>query len=210
MADWRRVVPKRKQNESQAGQRGDRQRESREVTPTREQATHAEREPSIGTVTQEKGKQPTITLQDGSVVDAYLAVNEWNRLRDIVQPNAAEFLSLLALAQGRPGDADPRHFETLAAFSFLNERDHAIAPLTRAVLLNSFALTNAGPIIVPLRLKSAVDKAVAEETRARLHQEDKEASARAHSPGDFLDQLWDRIQRTEGQDRSSEESPPSR
>src|SRR5205807_5412189 len=106
---------------------------AQEATPAREQATHIGEGPDTGRVKESKVERPPITLKDGSVVDAFLAVNEWNRLQRFAdQP---EFQSLVALAERRSCDADPGHFKELKGELFIRD-DHSVDPITCALLLN--------------------------------------------------------------------------
>src|SRR5262249_25089095 len=133
---------------------------------TREQDTRPRGRPEAGSLTEETNR-PTITLQSGAVVDAREAAGIWRYLAALLGVNPDRFRSLLALAQGRPADADPGHFELLDADYYLEKDQRTIRPPVQAVLLNSFVNGPEGPIIAPLRLQSEADRPVAEAGLAR-------------------------------------------
>jgi hypothetical protein len=139
-----------------------------EATKDREQAIRVSDQPETGTLTK-KGNRPQITLRNGAVVDARRAVVIVQQLQVTLARHPNEFKSLLALAEGRPQDADPRHFEELWAQAFLNN-DHSIKPIVRDVLLTCHHITAEGPVIVPLRLKDAVDLPAVEEAQRASDQ----------------------------------------
>ena len=141
-----------------------------EGTTTRGQASRPQGGLDAGTVKQEKGQRPEITLADGIVVDAREAAGVWRDLAALLTVNPDEFRSLLALAQGRPGDADPSHFESLWAGDFLEMDQRTIQPVARSVLLNSYEDTREGPVIAPLRLQDEADRLVAEQALAQRDQ----------------------------------------
>ena len=136
---------------------------TREATAEREQATRPRVELETGTLTG-KPNRPQITLSNGAIVDAREAVVivEWLRVTLARRPD--EFQSLLALAEGRLQDANPRHFEELWARAFLTN-DRTIEPTVREVLLNCYQITPEGPVVVPLRLKDAADLPAAAEAQ---------------------------------------------
>src|SRR4051794_32224238 len=80
---------------------------AQEATIAREQAVRPHGGPETGTLTEE-GKRPHITLQSGTVVEAREAAAVWRQLGSLLVVDPDEFRSLLALAQDRPSDADPR------------------------------------------------------------------------------------------------------
>ena len=191
-------MPDRNYQGSRSGRGVVRQPAAQEANPDREQASHAVAEPVEPPLKEEKGTKPTITLHDGSVVDAMQAVCAWDLLKDFPQEEPAAFRWLLAQAQGRTDAAEALYFpEVLEASSFVNE-DHTIEDVTRAVILNSHTTKNGAPMMGALLLKSAAYKAVLEEAQAQLHQEMSEGYARSVSPGGWRDQLWEKIQREQG------------
>jgi hypothetical protein len=164
-------VPNHKHKRSLTGRRG---RDlgiaaAQEATIAREHATHSQGEPETETLT-EKGKRPQITLKNGAVVDARQAVAMVQQLQTALELYPDEFRSLLAMAEGRPGDADPRHFEALWARAFL-ENDHSIDPMLRDVLLNCYEVTREGPVVVPLRLQDAADLSAAKRAQREYDQQ---------------------------------------
>ncbi len=181
-------MPDRKHRRSRSGRtRPHAESVMREATIGRGQVSRQHGVSGTGKMTG-NGTRPTITLKDGSVIEAWLAATVWEQLKDLLREEPPEvFQSLLALAQGREGDANPQHLGTLAVSLFVNEGDHSIDPVVQSVLLNSYVTADTGPGIAPLRLMSAADKVVAEEALAQLHQQVKEHAARARSPGGFLD-----------------------
>lgn len=150
------------------GKRIDRFAAAPEVTTAREQASPLQDGPDTGKLA-EKGKKPQITLRNGAVVDARRAVAIVERLQNALEISPEEFRSLIALAENRPQDADPRHFEELKAFAFL-DHDHSIRPLVRDLLLNSYQVTAEGPVVVPLRLKDAADLPAAQKAQRENDQ----------------------------------------
>src|SRR5579862_9409776 len=138
VADWRRVVANRKQNRWRSGDSGHGAdaAAAAEVTTAREQASRVRGEPGSRKV-KEKGKRPQITLKNGAVVDARRAVTIVQWLQVTLARHPDQFKSLLALAEGRRPDADPRHFEELRANAFV-ENDDSIDPVVRDVLLNCY------------------------------------------------------------------------
>lgn len=198
-------MPDQDYERSQTGCGGGWQQAAQEATLAREQASRAAEESDSRTLKEEEGTKPTITLQDGSVVEANRAVDTWSLLEKFPQEEPAAFRTLLTLAQGQsPADADARHFEALLSHTFVSE-DHAIDPVTRAVLLNSYTTVDGKPMIGALRLQSATDKAVLEEARAQLHQFLSEGYARAVSPGGWFDQLMKKMERERGKGPSGRE-----
>jgi hypothetical protein len=198
-------MPDRDYKRSQSGRGSVWQQAAQEATLAREQDNRAADGSERRTLKEEEATKPTITLQDGSVVEANRAVNKWYLLENFPQEETAAFRTLLTLAQGRsPVDADARHFEALMSRNFVNE-DHTIDPVTRAVLLNSFTTVDCKPMIGALRLKSTADKAVLEEARAQLHQSLSEGYARAVSPGGWFDQLMKKMERERGKGKSGRE-----
>jgi hypothetical protein len=144
----------------------------------REQASRSQGGPDAGKLT-EDAKRPTITLKTGAVVDARQAVGEHQALETLLTNAPDEFQSLLALAQGRPADANPKHFQSLRAHTFLDWDDgRTITPLARDVLLNSFEMTREGPVIAPLRLQDAADLPAAEQAQGELDHQFKNFLAR--------------------------------
>ncbi len=126
--------------------------------------------PETGTLTEKDREKPQITLANGAVVEARPAVAAWERLGTLLATAPDEFRSLLALAEGRGSDADPQHFESLWA-SYLLENDvRTIRPVVRDVLLNSYVVTEEGPIVAPLRLQSAGDLPGAEWAQRTIDQ----------------------------------------
>lgn len=136
---------------------------AQEVTTAREQATSRKGASETGTLT-EKGNRPQITLKNGAVVDARQAVTIVEQLQDALEAEPDAFKSLLALAEGRSQDADPRHFEDLWAEGFLNN-DHSIEPIVRDVLQNCLHVTSEGTVIVPLRLQDGADLPAAQQAQ---------------------------------------------
>jgi hypothetical protein len=160
-------------------------------------------------VPEEEAKRPTITLQDGSVVDAEKAVLDWELLESMMRPEREvqdrqehfvppkrhELMrSLIALAVGRRGDVDPRHVEELASVLVLDSPiDPAtgridplkltLEPETVTVLRNCVTRVDGALRSGALRFNSAADRVIAEKVRAEVHQGQKEAAARACSPG---------------------------
>jgi hypothetical protein len=198
-------MPDRNHRKSRSGHGGDWKQAAQDATLAREQASHAADRSVARTLTEVKGKKPTtITLQDGSVVDAEQAACTWNLLKDFPREEPAAFQELLAMAQGRTHHADARHFKALKVRFFVSE-DHTIESVTRAVLLNSFANLDGSPMIAALRLKSAIDKTVLEKVQAQLHQDCSEAYARSSSPGGWFDQLMKKIERERGKGPSGRE-----
>ena len=97
-------------------------------------------------------------------------------------------------------DADPRHRKILKGL-YVNE-DRTVEYVTRAVLLNSLSMADGTPMVAALRLKSAADRAVFEETQAQVYQNIKESEARAVSPGGWFDQFMKRLDQGKGPSRS--------
>lgn len=193
-------MPERNYRKSWAGRDAGRRQSAQEAFSTREQAGRSVAGPEIGTLTKEKCTKSTITLEDSSVVDAVKAVCAWDLLKDFQHEEPALFQSLLALAQGRPADADPRHLKILKGL-YVNE-DRTVESVTRAVLLNSLSMADGTPMVAALRLKSAADRAVFEETQAQVYQNIKESEARAVSPGGWFDQFMKRLDQGKGPSRS--------
>jgi hypothetical protein len=188
--------------ESGSGHGVGRHPSAQDVTLAREQASRSSPGLVGRSLEEEKGKTRRITLQDGASVDADRAVAVWRLLKDLPHEEPEAFQLLLALAQGDPPvDANSRYFETLSEFIFVTE-DHRIDPLTRAVLVNSYTTAEGEPMIAALRLQSTADQAVLEEAQAQYYQNDSEGSARLHKLGGFLDQLWEKMQREKGRDRT--------
>lgn len=125
-----------------------------EVTIRREQAGRGGR--GLRQTLKENSKRSQITLKNGATVDARQAVAIVEQLQVVLAAHLDEFRSLLALAEGRRQDADPRHLKSLWASAFL-QNDYAIEPIVRDVLLNSYQDTAEGPVVVPLRLRDAAD-----------------------------------------------------
>jgi hypothetical protein len=140
---------------------------AQEATIAREQAGQPEGGPDAGTVT-EDAHLPKITLKTGDPVDARAAVAILDQLRAYLAVHPEEFRSLLALAEGRPGDADPGHFQSLHRHAFMEDDGRSISPEVRSVLLNSYVVLREGPVLVPLRLQNEADRAVAEEAQKQL------------------------------------------
>lgn len=132
------------------------------ATAAREQATQSRDEPVARRVT-EDAKRPTITLQSGAVVDAREAVSLWYRIDALLTVAPEHFRSLLALAEGRIGNADSSHFEHLLADGFLEDDRRTIRQVVQEVIRNSYQDTKEGPVISPLRLQSEDDHPVAEQ-----------------------------------------------
>ena len=118
---------------------------------------------------EEKNKRSEITLSDGSPVPARRAVGIRAALDVLLEVAPDEFRSLLALAMDRREHADPRHFESLRAHAFLR-RDDLVDPVVRAVLVNSYAASQEGPVIAPLRLRDARHKAAATQAQEQFEQ----------------------------------------
>jgi hypothetical protein len=159
---------KHKQSRTRRSRRNDGIDAVAEVTTAREQAARMRAGPETGTLTK-KGKRPQITLKNGAVVDARQAVTIVEHLQLALASHPEEFKSLLAIAEGRTKDADPRHFEELKACAFL-QNDHSIRPMVRDVLLNCYQITPEGPVVVPLRLKDPSDLPAAEEAQRQSDQ----------------------------------------
>lgn len=145
------------------------QEAAQEGSKAREQASRSQGGPDTRTVT-EDARRPTITLKSGAVVDARKAAAVWRELDAMLTVDPDEFRSLLALAQGRLGDADPQHFESLWADDFLEMDRRTIQPEVQEVLLNSYEETREGPVITPLRLQSEADRPIAEEALRQCDQ----------------------------------------
>ena len=79
-------------------------------------------------------------------------------------PNFArrdEFYSLLALAQGRQGDADPTYLKPLRDQGLLDESG-AVLPIVRSIL-GAYTVTAEGPVITdPFRPRSEAEKQAGE------------------------------------------------
>src|SRR5262245_43559019 len=131
MYDWRLVmpdpVPRRPRTGSKKGRRPTQPAE-KEETRAREQAGQSQGRLDAEKVAKD-AKRPTIALKTGAVVDAREAAAIWRRLAAVLHVNPDEFRSLLALAQGRPGDANPRHFESLWSGYFLEMDQRTIRPV---------------------------------------------------------------------------------
>lgn len=138
-------------------------------TTTREQAIPRRSGPESGKLTK-KGERPQITLRNGAVVDARRAVAIVEELQITLQSHPEEFRSLLALAENRPQDAAPQHFEQLWARALLTN-DRSIDPTVREVLLNCYQVTPEGPVVVPLRLEDAADLPVAERAQQEMDRQ---------------------------------------
>jgi hypothetical protein len=162
-------MPDRKNRRSQAGRSGrGTETTAPEATIDRKQVTSPRGRPGTETLT-EQDKRPHITLENGAVVDAREAAAVWRDLDALQAVDPDEFRSLLALAQGRPSDADPQHFKSLRSDDLLKD-DHSINPIAREVLLNTYKITHDGPVIVPLRLRDEADRSVAEQALAECDQ----------------------------------------
>src|SRR5262249_30753191 len=80
-------------------------------------------------------KRETITLRNGAVMDALRAVSLHGRLAAMLEVTPAEFRSLLALAEGRPNDANAAHINDLREERFL-AADNSVVPDVAALLTN--------------------------------------------------------------------------
>jgi hypothetical protein len=176
-------VAKRRNDRSPAGhsRRDNEAIASAETTLAREQATHVRVGSETGTL-KEKGNRPQITLKNGAVVDARRAVTIVEQLQIELASHPEEFKSLVALAEGRPQDADPAHFEELFACAFL-ENDHAIEPIVRDLLLNSYQVTPEGPVVVPLRLQDAADLPAAQRAQRQSDRQLRSILRKLRSDG---------------------------
>jgi hypothetical protein len=163
------IMPDRTHRRSLAGGRGRRTETAAQgATSCRDQAKCPQGMPGAEIVT-EKDDQSKITLKDGSIVPARQAVGIREGLDTLLTLAPDEFRSLLALATGRPAEADPRHFESLWAEGFL-EDDRSIDPVVRDVLLNSYATTREGRVIALMRLHEAADRPAAEQAQEHHDQ----------------------------------------
>lgn len=160
-------MPDRKKWPSQAGREASRRplAAGEEATTAREQATRPQGEPGSGTLT-EVGGRPQITLENGAVVDAQEAAHAWRDMQALLAGDPEEFRALLALAQGRLGEADPRHLKSLRAGAWVEKECDRIRPVVGEVLLNSYTGTSEGAVIGPLRLRTAADRPVGEQALA--------------------------------------------
>jgi hypothetical protein len=129
------------------------------INTRREQATRRHGGPDAGEVT-EADEPPRITLKNGAVVDAQEAVGLWRDLRSFLADKPDAFRSLLALAQGRFDDANPRHLQEIADAAYLYKYSRIIDPDVRQLLLNSYEVTPEGPVIGQLRLKHEGDRPI--------------------------------------------------
>lgn len=179
-----------------------RRRSAQETFITREQASRTTAEPGSRTLTKEKGTKPTITLQDGFVVDAEQAACAWDLLKDFQYEELPAFRWLLAQAQGRTDDAEAKHFPRKQMNPVFVNEDDTIESVTRAVLLNSLSMADGVPIIAALRFKSPVDKRVFEEVQLQLEQNCSEHSARLFRTGGWFDQMMKKADRKRGEGRS--------
>jgi hypothetical protein len=125
----------------------------------REQVGSRAGRPGTGTLAGDEERE-TITLKNGAVMDARRAVSLHGELDAMLEVTPAVFRSLLALAEGRPNDADPAHINDLREERFL-AADNSVVPDVAALLTNCYEVTSEGPVMVPLRLQSKADAAAA-------------------------------------------------
>jgi hypothetical protein len=144
---------------------------AKEATKAREQASRLRGGPDAVIATEDV-KRPTITLKTGAVVDARQAVATVEQLRALHSVDPDEFQTLLALGEGRAGDANPEHFHELWLSYLLEKDERTIQPIVRDVLLNCYLPdTLEGPVVGPLRLQSAADLPVAERAQEQLEEQ---------------------------------------
>ena len=82
-----------------------------------------------------------------------------------------QFQTLLALAEGRAGDVDPRHFHALRVEYYLEKDERTIRPVVRDILLNCYEVTSEGPVVAPLRLQSEADRPAAKHAQEQLDRQ---------------------------------------
>jgi hypothetical protein len=178
-------VPEREPHRSKAGLKlHPRRAPTQKETTRKELATR--RPDGLKRATLTKKEKPRLTLKSGAVLNAREAIAIWEDLEFLLDDNPAEFLSLLALAQDRPSDADPKHLESLQADTLIG-KDNMIDPLVRDVLLNSFELTKEGPVITPLRLLDEANLPIAQQGEKELHRWVRKFASRAKRQGPSKD-----------------------
>jgi hypothetical protein len=118
----------------------------------------------------EEPKRPTLTLKSGAVVDALEGVAVAQDLQVFTARHPDQLRTLLALAEGRVGDANPEHFRALRIEYYLEKDERTVRPVVREVLLNCYQETPEGPVIAPLRLASAADLPGATHAEAELER----------------------------------------
>jgi hypothetical protein len=143
----------------------------------------------------DKDKPLKLLLKNGKLVNVEDALIELEGLRETQESFPGEFQAMVALAQGRPQEAHPRHLKSLRRYGLIG-RDGALWPLTADVLLSSLEMSPEGPVLVnPFKLSSQAEKLLAERADDDLGRRIRESALRG-------------IRRARG--RSEDEEGPSR
>jgi hypothetical protein len=107
-------------------------------------------------------ERPKLHLKNGSVADVEDALAALGYLRYLLDEEPKLFAALLALAQGKPEDADPEQVKALPKGEFFGT-DDKLRPIVAAVLLSSFRQTREGSVLInPFRFESETDKLMVE------------------------------------------------
>ena len=108
--------------------------------------------------TLKKKERNRLSLKKGSDADVLLALSQLDHLGAMLRVRPERFLTLLALAQGRPEEAKQEHITHLTKSGFIS-KDGSISQDLRELLLSAYQMTGDGPVLVnPFKLQTNEDK----------------------------------------------------
>jgi hypothetical protein len=100
-------------------------------------------------------RRKILPLKNGGQIEAAFGLAGWRSLEHLLEQSPQNFRALLAIAEGRPGDADAQSIAHLSDSLFLRP-DGSLEPGMRDVLLSSHTVTSEGSVLVnPFRLDTS-------------------------------------------------------
>jgi hypothetical protein len=119
---------------------------------------------------QKREEGPKFTLKNGDQVDADWTVILYESFVDMMDNCPRRFQSLLALAQGRPGDVVADDLEYFKEAGFVTPAG-VLSSDVQSVLLSAYQETPEGPVLVnPVRLETPADRAAVEHAQQLLNR----------------------------------------
>jgi hypothetical protein len=119
-------------------------------------------------MTDQEEQRPQLRLKNGAMADVRSALIVLGGLRAQQRVRPHVFQTLLALARGKPEEADPEHIEPLTQERYLGP-DGKVRQDVADVLLSALQWQGDGAVLVnPFKLEGEADRAVVERTEQQI------------------------------------------
>ena len=115
-----------------------------------------------------------LKLKNGASASIASALETWDSLDCMLDTEPELFAALLALAQGRPQEADPEQVKLLPKGSLFGS-DGEVLPEVRDVLESGLQITKEGPVLAnPFKLETETDRLIVERTAREMAKSARE------------------------------------